>query len=323
MPSLQDGAVERASAGGTAPARTTSRGRPLRPPASRETQRSCAVRVAPLRDPVGELFDRFVHRRNRGVERHDIPPAVVVLPVLPPLPAHLLPTALPNHVLSPLRIGRVRAMPGCPGEQMPQRSVRPGPIPAARWPRRVARIRSLTSSRQTASRRARLPKERRAIRRSESGRRSRVAAVGWGGNDAPCPLFGGLLAPPPAGAVRNAQLVEVMRFEIRDASGQPRQHGALARAARTRESEEHRKTLACRRCPLGCAVTVLLCARNIRRALPGFVEKEQRRPGRKAMSVVGAGACSHVDGQRLSARLTSVASDAASERVRRAPPSLR
>ena len=71
-----------------------------------------------------------------------------------------------------------------------------------------------------------------------------VARGGGGCDNPPCPLLGGLLAPPPTGTSGDAQLVEVMRLEIRDPSGQAGERGGLSSGARTRQNEQHRTNLA-------------------------------------------------------------------------------
>lgn len=150
-------------------------------------------------------------------------------------------------------------MPGRPGEERCEvRAVGRDPSPT---PAEALRTKSILDVQQADRDAIKLGCRRHGepfAHRSLAGDQ-RVVGVGVAGNDASGPRFGGLLAPPPTGALRDALLVEVMRFEIRDASGQPWEHGGLSSSARTRENEEHPYDATALTLPFGCAVIAFLC----------------------------------------------------------------
>jgi hypothetical protein len=79
-----------------------------------------SLQANPSNDPLNYLINRKVGR----VEDMHAPSRVTTLPIVPTLPPHRIDLCAAYHILSPLRIDRVHALPRRPGQHILCRSVR-------------------------------------------------------------------------------------------------------------------------------------------------------------------------------------------------------
>ena len=84
-------------------------------------------------DPGNQPLDHLVDLKLGRVDHWDTPPRIAPFPSGPPLPLHCIDWDAAYHVLAPLWVDRVHALPRCPGQHVlcrPVGSPRPEPIEA-------------------------------------------------------------------------------------------------------------------------------------------------------------------------------------------------